>query len=249
MKKLLLLISVMTFGMTEVGAQCTPDPQFTSPGIYPDSATGFSNGCEGVYYEQLITNVVPQDTCVEVIQGLPCTTFAFDSIVIVSFTGLPSSLSYACSSTLGGCSFAGGESGCVIITGTPGAADVGTHNLQIVVDAYLGGVSTSMSTQTVDWYSITIESAAACAAAGIETNQQETLRLYPNPAETSVTLTGIPTDVEKVTIVTMNGQTLLEQSDISGSTLELNVETLEDGVYFVHVQSATSPSTIRFIKK
>ena len=139
MKKLLLFVSIAFLSVTGANAQCTPDPQFTTPGIYPDSATGFASGCQDQYYEQLITNVVPVDTIVELIPGFPV-TLAFDSIVITDFQGLPSSLTYACATSLGGCSFAGGQTGCAIITGTPTLADVGTHPLVITVDVYVGGL-------------------------------------------------------------------------------------------------------------
>ena len=40
----LLLLFTMTFLAGSVAiAQCTPDPQYISPGFYPDSATGFDS--------------------------------------------------------------------------------------------------------------------------------------------------------------------------------------------------------------
>ena len=42
MKKILLTLA-LAFAFIGANAQCTPDPQFTIAGIYPDSATGLPN--------------------------------------------------------------------------------------------------------------------------------------------------------------------------------------------------------------
>ena len=179
MKRLLLLVSITLLSIASASAQCTPDPQYTEPGIYPDSATGFNSGCVGQPYEQLITNVVPVDTTTEIIPGFPV-TLAFDSIVIVSFTGLPSSgnLTYACNTSLGGCSFAGGQAGCAIITGTPDASDVGTHNLAITVDVYVGGLSTPQATEVIDWYFILIEDVPVISQSGADLVSSSTINQW-----------------------------------------------------------------------
>ncbi len=112
MKKTILicLLSVVTF---IAYSQCTPDPSFTSPGIYPDSATNFSAACVGIDYSQTITNIVPLDTVI-VVFGMGITT-SIDSIVIDNVTGLPPGMSIACNPS--GCSYIGGSTGCAIITG------------------------------------------------------------------------------------------------------------------------------------
>jgi len=160
MKKSLLLISILILTAVSASAQCTPDPQYTSPGIYPDSATGFASGCANVSYTQLITNVVPADTCVVVVQGWPCATVSIDSIKIVSFTGLPAGFTYASYDAQNTTSppdqgtFEGGTTGCVLISGTTSTA--GVYNLVINVDVYAGGASTPQGSQVIDWYKIEI---------------------------------------------------------------------------------------------
>ncbi len=246
MKKLLLLTCAVLLNIAAANAQCTPDPQYTSPGIYPDSATGFVSGCEGMPYEEIITNVVPVDTLVELIPGFP-TTVAFDSIVIVDFQGLPASgnLTYACSSTLGGCSFAGGEAGCVVIQGTPDASDVGTHNLAITVDVYVGGIPTASTSEVIDWYSIVIDPASSCTS-GLDETGGDQFTLYPNPAETSLTLDGINPSASSITITNINGQVVKMITDIKSDSEEINISQLENGIYFVQIDSG---KVIRFVKK
>ena len=244
MKKLLLILSIAFVSIASANAQCTPDPQYTTPGIYTDSATGFAAGCQDVYYEQLITNVVPVDTTVELIPGFP-TTLAFDSIVITNFTGLPASLTYACNTTLGGCSFAGGTTGCAIISGTPTVGDVGTHNLVITVDVYVGGLGTPSSTQDIDWYFIEILDAASCNI-GLSENDLTATKLYPNPTENVLTLEGMAANTESITITNLNGQVMNVFNNVNATSMDINVEHLESGIYFVRIDDT---EVIRFVKK
>lgn len=247
MKKLLLLLAVTFVTVLGANAQCTPDPAFTDPGIYPDSATGFASACVGDLYEQVVTNIVPVDTTVEIIPGFP-TTLDFDSIVIVSFTGLPASMTYSCSTTLGGCSFAGGEAGCVLISGTPTAGEEGTYNPVITVDVYVGGTGVSSSTQDIDWYEIEVLAAGNCNAGLIE-NSTSSVSLYPNPTENNLTLEGLNGSSNTISVVNMNGQVMNSHSVIASDSFELNVSNLDSGIYFVKIDSENSSETIRFIKK
>ena len=48
---------------------CTPDPQYSAAGIYPDSATNLSTAYVGQPYSENITIITPNDTDV-VFNGL-----------------------------------------------------------------------------------------------------------------------------------------------------------------------------------
>jgi hypothetical protein len=170
MKKLLLLASVAFFGALNLNAQCTPDGQYTQAGIYPDSATNFAPACLGQAYSQVITNVVPVDTCAQILPApFPCTTLAMDSIVLDNVTGLPPGLTFACNGN--NCTYLGGTTGCAIITGTPTA--LGTYNMVFNVSAYVGGVPTAQ-TFTVDYYEIVVSSCSV----GIEENTNSMFKLW-----------------------------------------------------------------------
>lgn len=238
MKKLLLLLAFAFVGAMSANAQCTPDPQYTTPGIYPDSATGMAPACVGQAYSQLITNVVPQDTCVVIIPGFPCQTVTIDSIVIIDFQGLPASMTYACSSSLGtNCSFPGGEAGCAIITGTPTVGEIGTHPLTITVSVYAGGLSQQ---EVIDWYFIEVND---CNPTGISENALAGLALYPNPAENMITIEGVNSDV--VTITDLNGKTLMVVETNNSNKVEINISTLDNGIYIAN----TNNGMIRFVKQ
>jgi hypothetical protein len=255
MKRILLLASITLFSIASASAQCTPDPQYTTPGIYPDSATGLSAGCVGDPYDQLITNVVPVDTAVQLVPPpIPPVVLPFDSVVIISVTGLPAGFTYACNdvqntiSPADGCAFEGGTSGCVSISGTPAAGDEGVYPLLIVVEAFLGGQPTAISTINVDWYSIEILPAGNCNA-GLSILKNDGLSLYPNPAENVLTLNGISATTERISITSANGQLMNTYTNITGSSMELNVQHLENGIYFIRIQSDEAAEAIRFVKK
>ncbi|HIO72599.1 MAG TPA: T9SS type A sorting domain-containing protein [Flavobacteriales bacterium] len=122
----IIAVMVVVLSILHANAQiCVPDGQYTSPGIYPDTSVGFAPAIQCVYYEQLLTMVVPTDT-------LTCT---IDSVVLNSLSGLPTGLSYGCSPA--SCGFSGGTSGCGLVYGTP--TDTGTYILTASTTTYLSG--------------------------------------------------------------------------------------------------------------
>lgn len=305
MKKLLLFVSITLLTISSASAQCTPDPQYTSPGIYPNEATGFDSGCVGVAYSQLITNVVPVDTCVTVVQGLPCVTFDIDSVVITSVSGLPAGLSivyYDGGNTNSpadrGC-FEGGTTGCALISGTPTTA--GTYNLSINVMGYTAGQS---QPTLIDWYTIviddiptistsgadlvsssltgnqwyeggtiiasatgqtytpvangsyTVENSCGVStpyvvnSAGIGESALSNFNVYPNPAEQTITIDGMNgASFDAVSIVNLSGTVVKQVNAISVTKQTIDISNLENGVYFVRVQTASNIEVIRIVKK
>ena len=81
MKKSLFIL-LFVFGAVYANAQCTPDPQFVSPGIYPDTATGLDPAYVGQSYNQNITIITPTDTVVDVLGNMVQVTV--DSINLTS---------------------------------------------------------------------------------------------------------------------------------------------------------------------
>jgi len=249
MKRVLLLFAATIVTGLTVSAQCTPDPQYTDPGVYPDSATGFAAATVGVPYDQLITNVVPEDTTT-MIGGIPL-TLTFDSVVVVSIVGLPPGYTYSCYdaqntvSPPDGCAFEGNTIGCVSITGTSQAGDEGTYNLDIEVDAYLEGGTTPAASYVLDYYSIEVQ-----PVAGIEEYAQQRFKLFPNPVSESFTLDGLEgVDVKSITVSNAEGKVLRTIENVTGASADMNVSDLDGGIYFVHVAHGTSVDVVRFIKE
>jgi len=171
---------------------------------------------------------------------------AFDSIVITSFTGLPASMTYSCSTSLGGCTFAGGEAGCVLITGTPTAAEIGVYNPVITVDVYVGGLGTSSSTQDIDWYVINV---ADCSTNSVNENALNSINLFQNPANDVLSIEGLEGNTESIQVSDASGKMMINHSNINTTSFDLNVENLESGIYFVRINQNNNSRVIRFVKQ
>ncbi len=241
MKKLLLFASVAFFGALNLNAQCTPDGQYTEAGIYPDSATNFVGGCVGQAYTQVITNVVPLDTVVPVF-GFPVPA-TIDSIVLVSVSGLPPGMDYACNPN--NCTYVGGQTGCAIISGT--CNTVGTYNIVFNLTAYVTpvGIPTQQSQDfTVDYYKIVI---GACAAS-IEENTNSMFKLFPNPTKNKVVVGGLKGQ-NNIALTNAEGKTVKTYNMFEGAYLEMNLEGLNNGLYFVTVNHNKGTEVLKLIKE
>ena len=151
-KNTLCVIGLIGFFTLNLKAQvCTPDTQYTSSGLHPDSATGLDSATLGVYYEEVITVVVPADTVIS--PGPPPIIIPIDSLVMTNVTGLPPGLTYGCEPP--SCHWPGGTTGCILISGTP--TDTGTYSLTFLYNFYLGGSPTPVSI-TIEYYSIFVDS-------------------------------------------------------------------------------------------
>jgi len=137
------LILIPFLGISLAYSQCVPG-LFNTPGFYPDSATGLPNACVNNQYNEVLTIVVPYDT---LISGF---TLHFDSLGVTNIIGLPSGFSYVTNPSSG--YWLGGNSGCILITGTNGT--IGTYPLTIhMMLTTLEGVSIPY---TIDDYKIII---------------------------------------------------------------------------------------------
>lgn len=240
MKKLLLLATIAFFGTMNVNAQCTPDNQYTEPGIYPDSATNFGPACVNQPYTQLITNVVPEDTVI-VVGGFPLPAIPIDSIVLDGVTGLPPGMTIACNPN--NCSYEGGTTGCAIITGTCTVA--GTYNPIFNLSAYVGGSSTAQ-TFTVDYYKIVVSSCNV----GLEENTATKFNMFPNPASGKVTIQGLDKEsIQNISLMNAEGKIIRNYNMIEGASLEMNMEGLNHGLYFVTIAYGKGTEVLKLIKE
>ena len=195
MKKILL---TLTFACAFVGAQaqCTPDPQYTLVGIYPDTATGLSSAIVGQAYVEVITIISPTDTVVDLLgQSLPVTV---QTIELTSVTGLPPSFSYDCANSI--CTFLGGSTSCAVLSSpNPTVSEIGYHqiimNTLTTVDAGFFGIQTQVD--VIDYYYINVTNATSV----INKFNDFTFQMkdiYPNPVNNQSKIqfiTGEPKDV------------------------------------------------------
>ncbi|HNW97040.1 MAG TPA: T9SS type A sorting domain-containing protein [Bacteroidales bacterium] len=173
-KKIIFTISFVFVATTLLQAQCDPDTTFTSPGVYPDTATNLPLCYATLPYSGVITTVVPVDT-----NSMPV-----DSMGVINVTGLPAGFSWATNTPSH--FWHGGETGCFVISGTASNEQVGTYPLKIYVNAYVIGFLTR---DTVLGYKIIIKDSASGVIDEFNIEDNISINIYNNPSGNSVTIT------------------------------------------------------------
>jgi hypothetical protein len=246
MKKLLLIISAV-FAISFANAQCTPDPQYTSPGIYPDSATNMMVAYELTPYSQTITNVVPADTCVLILFP-PCTLLSLDSVVVESLTGLPPGLTFQCDNA--DCQYPGGQTGCAIISGTPNAGTAAIWDLTIELSAYVGGFGVP-NPFTLDYYFIEV----LPQVNSVDENENNAFAIRqnkPNPFDEVTSIEYSLTENGKVTFEVYNlvGE-LVDSKSVNGNKglnrLQFDGSELANGAYIYKMTNNGNTITKRMV--
>ncbi len=133
MKRLstLIVLLLLVTGAVNAQSSCTPDPQFTNPGVYPLPTSGVLTGTENVAYSQVFTVNVPADTTIDLssIIGFPTppVNVTVNYQTITGVNGLPTGLAYNCDTIA--CYWFGGTSGCLEVSGTPTTTGQFTFNM------------------------------------------------------------------------------------------------------------------------
>jgi Secretion system C-terminal sorting domain len=243
-QRLLVLVAIILTGFVfQSVAQCIPDLTLTTPGIYPDSATGLPSGTVGTPYSEVIQVRVLTDTTSG---GFPV---IISSITITSVTGLPPGLTYSCNPS--SCIFPGGSNGCILLSGTPSTAGVFTLGVDVSVAGTIFGAPVPPQTSSIDYYSITID-----AATGIETDiaslKFDLLQNKPNPAVdyTDVIFTSPISGDFTLKVFNMIGKEVYKQTmrGMAGmNTTRIDTENLTPGVYMISLERGGEIVTRRMI--
>jgi hypothetical protein len=240
MKKLLtLIVALLATGFTyTASAQCTTNHN-TSVFLVPDTATDFSTAYTYTPYEQVLYIAVPRDTTVF---SLPAT---FDSIVLVSITGLPSTITYTMNPANG--IFKADSFACIQFTGTPTNADIGTHNL--VINTLITGNVTLFGDTTLpialNGYSIKVlDSASNGIHPATAKTDFKVFQNSPNPFgnETEIAFQSPGSENITIDIFDMNGSLVYHQEMISKkgyNSLVINGSTYKPGIYTYRVANGT----------
>jgi len=249
MKKILtfLLISILT--IPAVFSQCTPDPNITQPGIYPDSATGLAPAIVGQPYNQVMQFKIPADTAI-VYNGIPfvATILYFK---LLNFTGLPAGITYSCNPA--SCIFPGDSNGCVLLSGTPTTPGIYPLNAEIEAAGqvtFAGQPITIRQTENIDYYYIVvgISGIAEINPAVVNLGQN-----YPNPVTQGLT------DIDFYTprlgefsfkLINLLGKEVISRKVTAQkgmNTIKLNVSSIPPGVYMYSLTGKSSTLTKRMI--
>ncbi|MFO8054372.1 MAG: T9SS type A sorting domain-containing protein [Bacteroidales bacterium] len=226
-------------------AQCTPG-NYSEPGIYPDTSTGLPPAVETQLYEQVITIVVPSDTTIE-FGGIP-TTVQVDSIGIKQITGLPQSIDYLPNTSTG--YWAGGTSGCVLLTGTPTNSEIGTHSVIIEALIYASGFPDPYPYST--YYDFEVLDSTHVGVN--ENNIEKPIAAYPNPFDSKLTIEFETPQRSLVSIELFNvagnklkGKTI--HSTVGKNTIIFNTNSLPKGMYFYRINTPGKIITRKLVKK
>ena len=117
-----------------------------------------------------------------------------------------------------------GETGNCIVVCPSGSVDIS-------VTGYRGGCSSTAQVNLL-------------AIADISTLPE--VKLYPNPAQSSVTITA--NDIRSVQLINLMGQTI-QRKQVAGDQTRLNLHELPSGIYFVRVETANAVVVKKLIRK
>jgi Secretion system C-terminal sorting domain len=251
MKNFLLSLIALVSMNIAIAQNCTADPQYTAPGVYPDSATNLPVAVVGVPYDETITTITPVDTCIVLIFP-PCTVIPIDSVVIDVFSGLPAGFNVVSENeTSLNFVFLGGSSSCMRITGTATAGQVGTYPLTVsgLSWATVLGVPTSQPFN-VDYYFIEI--VMPTGVESFDENKFEVSQNRPNPVNNISQIEYNLPQAEKVTLNIFNvlGKTMntIELSGNKGvNQYSLDASNLSNGIYFYSLSYLDNTITKRFV--
>ena len=253
MKKSLLIFTFLLTAIFTSAQICTPDSDFASPGIYPDTATGLDAAYVGLPYTQTITVITPTDTVVD-FNGSPIPV-TVEEIAITSLTGLPSNFTYDCLAL--DCIFPGGSVSCAVLTSIsdPTVADIGSYQIIIntttTVDAGLGFPITQ--DDVIDYYYLEITNTAS-SINYFDNTAFELKSAYPNPVINHTTIQFVSGSPEIITFKVYNllGKEVDSQlisSSIGVNTISLSTSSYSEGMYLYSVNNGSKVLTKRMIVK
>tara|TARA_B100000767_G_C19601763_1_gene465949 strand:- start:104 stop:862 length:759 start_codon:yes stop_codon:yes gene_type:complete len=249
MKRILLSI-ILAFVFVGANAQCTPDPQFTVAGIYPDSISGLPNAAVGQPYNEVITIISPLDTTVD-FNGVPLNV-TVETIALTSLTGLPPSFSYDCA--VPNCIFSGGSTSCaVLLSNAPTISEIGSHQIIIntitTVDAGIGFPIEQVD--VIDYYYINVTNATSVI------NQFndftfEVKDVFPNPVNNNAKIQFISGKLTDVVFSVFNclGEKI-EEKNIAASRgvndIKISADDYPNGMYFYSISNGVQIVSKRMI--
>lgn len=243
MLKRLLLVAFLISSVVAVHAQCVPDLSITSPGIYPDSATGLPSGNVGTPYNEVIQVKVLTDT---VSGGFPV---IITNITITSVTGLPPGITYSCNPAT--CIFPGGSNGCILLSGTPSTQGTFPLTVIVTVSGTVFGAPAPPQTQTIDYYNIVIDGGLGIGN-DIASLKFDLLQNKPNPATayTDVSFSSPVAGDFSIKIYNLIGKEIHKQTmrGMAGmNTTRINTDNLTPGVYMISLENGDDIVTRRMI--
>jgi len=173
---------------------------------------------------------------------------------IEDIIGLPTGFGHTCNKT--NCLYSGGDLGCLKIEGTP--TEVGTYDLKVnmYVDVkakiMLGPIPiyTEQFDTTIvvpGTYKFVVKPADEKPKnVSIEDHSAYQVALYPNPAQKNIMLNNV-SEYDTYKIYDTNGR-LIVNGKLKEDQTTINVEQLNDGIYFVNISDSSGVHSLKSLK-
>ncbi len=238
-----LIVTTIFFNNSQLIAQCTPSNSLPTWGIFPDSmAVAHVN----TPYQQVMQFKSSTDTVVN-ISPFGNVHVTIDSLRISSVIGLPSGFTYQCNKP--SCSVIGGETGCVLITGTPTQAGNYPLTVNILTNGranILGSMVAQSQTNPNNHYFILVKGTSGVFEI---VNDEAPLKVYPNPAHGKLMVETKSFSGEKVTakIFDISGKLVSSENIITQSQSSTDISKLNVGIYFIEVTDESKVYRAKFV--
>lgn len=233
MKKLLLSIGFLTATLFNLNAQCTiapscaPDPMLGYC-VTPPVNTALPVGGVGM----------PYSTSVQVSIGTSALggSVTISNASILSVSGLPGGLTSSYNPPSG--TISGGQSGCILIAGTPTLAGTYTVSANVTAQTSFGPQS-----NVVSW-TLVINTTTGIASINQISN---VLFLAPNPAKNELKVLS-EVNIGIVSIYDALGKVVLTNNAQELNSISINISSLPNGVYFLQANDGVKTTYKKFIK-
>ena len=251
MKKILLTLT-LAFTFIGANAQCTPDPQYTLAGIYPDSSVGMPAALVGQAYSEVITIITPIDTNV-IFSGFPINVDIID-ITLDSVNGLPANFTYDCMPST--CVFLGGTTTCAVLSSTisPTVADIGSYQIFMYtttkVDAGAFGIQTQ--NDIIDYYYIEVSNVTSDKFAQFNDFTFELKDIFPNPVNSNSKIQFISGNSTNVIFTVFNylGEKIEERNIVANRGINdifINTNNYPNGMYLYSINNGETIISKRMV--
>ncbi len=233
--RIFLFATLLMFGFGhQASAQCTPDPQYTAQGVYPDTIQNLPHGTVGQAYSTVVTVVVPEDTMVT--DPLPLTLDVVD-FQLDTIRDMPPGFTYECWPNT--CIWPGNSSGCILISGPPlTSPESGIYPLYIKIIAHFTSIIGPITRQgQLPGYEIVIDN--TIMPVGVETVDKLGFRLMqnvPNPSigETMIGFTSVNQVEMELNLYNSMGQVVMTKkvkAERGLNEIILTTSHLAEGMY------------------
>ena len=165
-------------------------------------------------------------------------------VKIEGISGLPDGIGSACNPS--NCFWVGGDTGCVLISGTPtNSAQLGNNPLTISMRYF--GLGTSVS-ENVNIFSIELVDTTQTNTSITDVRLETGIKLYPNPAINKLNIIlGPDVDVQDLHIINITGQTVWLNEGQEHEFISINTSKLPAGLYFVRFKTSGEHQTKKLV--